>query len=97
MQTKTQLNLTDDTMSNMCYDKQINILNHTKNNARNISTYMNTGRIISSITNESIPFDHCLQHNNNDSDSDDSQPNSDDEEHDNLTFDELSISFFFFA
>ena len=89
-QTKTQLNITDDTMSNMCYDKQINILNHTKNNARNLSTYMNTGRIISSFTNESIPFDHCLQHNNNDSDSDDSQPNSDEEENDNITFDEVT-------
>ncbi len=91
MQTKTQLNLTDKTMSNMCYDKQIDLLNHTKDKARKLSTYMNTGRIISSITNESIPFEYCLQRNNNDSDCDESEPNDNNSENADIILDDVAI------
>ena len=45
----------------MSYQKQINVLNQTKDKATGLSSYMSTGRIISSITNEFIPFDHCVQ------------------------------------
>ena len=60
MQNKIQLNLTDKTLSNMSYQKQINVLNQKKDKASDLSTYMSTGRIISSFTNEFIPFDHCV-------------------------------------
>ena len=60
MQNKIQLNLTDKTLSNMSYQKQINVLNQTKDKASDLSSYMSTGRIIFSFTNEFIPFDHCV-------------------------------------
>ena len=44
----------------MSYQKQVNVLNQTKDKATDLSTYMSTSRIISSIINEYIPFDHCL-------------------------------------
>ena len=91
MQTKTQLNLTDKTMSNLRYNKQIDILNHTKDKAIKLSTYMSTGRVISSITNEAIPFDHCLRHNNEDSDSDDTKSNENNVENANITLDDIEI------
>ena len=91
MQTKAQLNLTDNTVYNMCYDEQNDILNYTKDKARKLSTYMSTGHIISSITNAFIHFDHCLQHNNNDSDSDDSKSNEDNGENANITLDNVAI------
>ena len=61
-----QLNLTDKTLSNKSYGKQVEILNNTKDKTVHLSSYMNTGRIVSSITNESIPFDTCLQNENTD-------------------------------
>ena len=76
----------------MRYNKQIDILNHTKNKAIELSTYMSTGRIISSITNESIPFDHCLQHNNNNgSASDDTKSNEDNGDNANIILDNITI------
>ena len=61
-----QLNLTDKTLSNKSYVKQVEILNDTKDKTVHLSSYMNTGRIVSAITHESIPFDTCLQNENTD-------------------------------
>ena len=79
----------------MRYNKQIDILNHTKDKAIELPTYMSTGRIISSITNESIPFDHCLQHNDNDNNngsaSDDTKSNEDNGDNANIILDNIAI------
>ena len=52
---------------------------------------MSIGRNISSITNESFPFDHCLQHNNNDNDSDDTKSNEDIGDNEIIIIDNIAI------
>ena len=51
-----QLNLTDNTLSNLDYQTQLDCLNKMKNTATEPSGYMHTGRIISSIRNETLPL-----------------------------------------
>ena len=58
-----QLNLTDNTLSNMDYQTQLDCLSKMKNNATVSSGYMRTGRIISSYTNETLPINQNFQYN----------------------------------
>ena len=58
-----QLNLTDKTLSNLDYQTQLDCLHKIKNSATEPSDYMHTGRIISSITNETLPLNQQFQYN----------------------------------
>ena len=75
----------------MSYQKQVDILNQTKDKATKLSSYMSTGRIIYSITNEPIPFDHCLQHNNIEIDSANIEADQDLGENEDLILDDIAI------
>ena len=57
-----QLNLTNNTFSNLDYHTQLDCLNKMKNTATEPSGYMHTGRIISSITNETLPLNQDFQY-----------------------------------
>ena len=61
-----QLNLTDKTLSNLDYQTQLDCLNKMKNTATESSGYLHTGRIISSITNETLPLKQEYQYNHQD-------------------------------
>ena len=61
-----QLNMTDNTLSNLDYQTQLDRLNKMKNTATEPSAYMHTGRIISSITNETLPLKQNFQYNHQD-------------------------------
>ena len=61
-----QLNLTDKTLSNLDYQTQLDCLNKMKNTATESSGYLHTGRIISSIANESLPLNQEFQYNHQD-------------------------------
>ena len=75
-----QLNLTDNTLSNMDFQTQLDCLNKMKDTATEPSGYMNTGRILSSISNETLPLDHSFQHNHQDINSEITQLDNDEVE-----------------
>ena len=75
-----QLNLTDNTLSNMDFQTQLDCLNKMKDTATEPSGYMNTGRILSSISNETLPLNHSFQHNHQDINSEITQLDNDEVE-----------------
>ena len=75
-----QLNIIDNTLSNMDFQTQLDCLNKMKDTATEPSGYMNTGRILSSISNETLPLDHSFQHNHQDINSEITQLDNDEVE-----------------
>ena len=83
-----QLNLTDNTLSNMDFQTQLDYLNKKKDTATEQSGYMSTSRIISSISNEILPLNDCFQYNHHDSNLDNMQlDNNNSEERDDTNHD----------
>ena len=60
-----QLNLNDNTSSNMDFQTQLDCLNEMKDTATEPSIYINKSRMMSSISNETLPLNHSFQHNHN--------------------------------
>ena len=75
-----QLNLTDNTLSNMDFQTQLDCINKMKDTATEPSGYMNTGRTISSISIETLPLDHSFKHNHQDINSEITQYDNDEVE-----------------
>ena len=80
-----QLNLTDNTLSNLDYLTQLACLNKMKSTATELSGYMHTGRIISSITNETLPLNQEYQYNYQDKTHIQTEEDSSDIEADDVT------------
>ena len=55
----------DNTSSNMDFQTQLDCLNEVKDTATEPSVYINMSRMMSSISNETLPLDHSFQHNHN--------------------------------
>ena len=60
-----QLNVNDNTSSNMDFQTQLECLTAMKDTATEPSVYINKSRMMSSISNETLPLDHSFQHNHN--------------------------------
>ena len=60
-----QLNVNDNTSSNMDFQTQLDRLNEMKDTATEPSIYINKSRMMSSISNETLPLNHSFQHNHN--------------------------------
>ena len=58
-----QLNVNDNTSSNMDFQTQLECLTEMKDTATEPSVYINKSRMMSSISNETLPLDHSFQHN----------------------------------
>ena len=60
-----QLNVNDNTSSDMDFQTQLDCLTEMKDSATEPSVYINKSRMMSSISNETLPLDHSFQHNHN--------------------------------
>ena len=60
-----QLNANDNTSSHIDFKTQLDCLNEMKDTATKPSVFINKSRMMSSISNETLPFDHSFQHNHN--------------------------------
>ena len=61
----------------MDFQTQLDCLNKMKDTATEPSGYMNTGRILTSISNETLPLNHPFQHNHQDKNSENTHLDND--------------------
>ena len=64
-----QLNITDNNLSNMDFQTQLDWLNKMKDTATEPSGYMDTGRVLSFISNGTLPLNNSFQQNHQDKNS----------------------------